>query len=86
MSNVWLFSEDYGKLYVFENQPMDFDGLQPVLDKQILQEKGRNLSRIRKTFWCNNTDIDINQYYYFCDICIYKRCSGEFLAGGIACG
>ena len=29
---------------------MDFDGLQPVLDKQILQEKGRNLSRIRKTF------------------------------------
>ena len=50
MNNVWLFSEDYGKLYVFENQPIDFDGLQPVLDKQILQEKGRSISRIRKTF------------------------------------
>lgn len=50
MNNVWLFSEDYGKLYVFENQPVDFDGLQPILDKQILQEKDRNISRIRKTF------------------------------------
>ncbi len=39
MSNVWLFSEDYGKLYVFENQPMDFDGLQPVLDNRSCRKR-----------------------------------------------
>ena len=23
LDNVWLFAEDYGKLYIFENQPTD---------------------------------------------------------------
>ena len=34
VGNVWLFTEDYGKLYVFENQPTDFDSLYDVIDKK----------------------------------------------------
>ena len=31
-SNVWLISEDFGIVYVFENQPSDFDGMRSVLE------------------------------------------------------
>lgn len=50
LDNVWLFSEDYGKLYIFENQPADFDGLQKVLEKDIRIEKDRGMNRLKKTF------------------------------------
>lgn len=50
MDNVWLFSEDYGKLYIFENQPADFDGLQSVLEKEIYEEKDHFTIRLKKMF------------------------------------
>lgn len=50
MDNVWLFSEDYGKLYIFENQPVDFDGLQSVLEKEIYEEKDHFIIRLKKMF------------------------------------
>ena len=34
LDNVWLFAEDYGKLYIFENQPTDFDSLYDVIDQK----------------------------------------------------
>lgn len=37
--NVWLFTDDYGKLYIFENQPEDFDGLHDVLEKDVAIKK-----------------------------------------------
>ncbi len=50
VENVWLFSEDYGKLYVFENQPDDFDGLYYLIDKNTNIEKKKNRVHIRKLF------------------------------------
>lgn len=50
MDNVWLFSEDYGKLYIFENQPADFDGLQSILEKEIYAEKDHFSTRLKKMF------------------------------------
>lgn len=50
MNNIWLFSEDYGRLYVFENQTQDFDGLHEVLDKQIDQKNRQNQFQRRKIF------------------------------------
>ena len=41
VENVWLFTEDYGKLYVFENQPSDFDSLYDVIDKKTLVNNRR---------------------------------------------
>ncbi|MGN0395026.1 MAG: rhomboid family intramembrane serine protease, partial [Coprococcus sp.] len=50
IENVWLFSEDYGKLYVFENQPDDFDGLYNLIDKDTIVENEKNIVRIKKLF------------------------------------
>lgn len=50
MDNVWLFSEDYGKLYIFENQPADFDGLQRILEKEIYAEKDHWRIRLKEIF------------------------------------
>jgi rhomboid protease GluP len=47
VEGVWLFAEDYGKLYVFENQPEDFDGLYEVLDKRIKLEHEKSDRRIK---------------------------------------
>ncbi len=50
MNNVWLFSEDYGKLYVYENQPQDFDGLYEVLDRRIDHTGKWNQRGIREMY------------------------------------
>lgn len=50
VNNVWLFTEDYGKLYVFENQPADFDSLYDVIDKNTEVENQRSQHNIRKVF------------------------------------
>lgn len=50
LDNVWLFSEDYGNLYIFENQPDDFDGLHEILDKKIHKEQDKITIRIKKLF------------------------------------
>lgn len=50
VENVWIVTEDYGKLYVFENQPPDFDGLYLMLDKKIKPAEKDRKKRIRDMF------------------------------------
>lgn len=50
LNNIWLFSEDYGRLYIFENQPQDFDCLYEILDKQIEDHNHQTHIQRRKTF------------------------------------
>lgn len=50
LENVWLFTEDYGKLYVFENQPEDFDGLYHLVDKNTIVEHEKYITRIKRLF------------------------------------
>ena len=50
LDNVWLFTEDYGKLYIFENQPADFDGLYEIIDKQTLIGTEKSRRDLRKMF------------------------------------
>ncbi len=50
VDNVWLFTEDYGRLYVFENQPEDFDGLYSVIDKKTEIEHEKYITRIKRLF------------------------------------
>lgn len=50
VKNVWLFTEDYGKLYVFENQPEDFDGLYNLIDKNTVVEHEKYINRIKRLF------------------------------------
>lgn len=50
LDSVWLFTEDYGKLYIFENQPSDFDGLYDVIDKQLAFENEKSNRTLRNIF------------------------------------
>lgn len=50
MDNVWLFSCDFGRLYVYENQPQDFDGLHEVMDRRIDFRSDRTNIQRRKIF------------------------------------
>lgn len=50
MNNVWLFTEDYGKLYIFENQPADFDGLYDLIDKRMLTENEKTTHTLKNMF------------------------------------
>lgn len=48
MPNLWLVAEDTGKVYIFENQIQDFDGLYEYLSAS-LQYNGKN-NRKNQTF------------------------------------
>lgn len=50
VENVWLFTEDYGKLYVFENQPSDFDSLYDLIDKKTLVNNRRSQHNLIRMF------------------------------------
>ena len=50
LDGVWLFTEDYGKLYIFENQPSDFDGLYDVIDKQLVLENEKSNRTLKSMF------------------------------------
>lgn len=50
MDNLWLFTEDYGKFYVFENQIGDFDDLADILDHEIKIEKKKDSNRLLRIF------------------------------------
>lgn len=50
VENVWLFTEDYGKLYVFENQPTDFDSLYDVIDKKTVVDNRRSQHNLMRMF------------------------------------
>lgn len=50
LDGVWLFTEDYGKLYIFENQPSDFDGLYDVIDRQLVLENERSNRTLKSMF------------------------------------
>lgn len=50
VENVWLFTEDYGKLYVFENQPTDFDSLYEVIDKKTVVDNRRSQHNLIRMF------------------------------------
>ncbi|MCM1158448.1 MAG: rhomboid family intramembrane serine protease [Bacteroidales bacterium] len=44
LSNVWLVAEDTGRIYVFENQPQQFDDLYKYLDEGV-QRPGKSYQR-----------------------------------------
>lgn len=50
VGNVWLFTEDYGKLYVFENQPTDFDSLYDLIDKKTVVDNRRSQHNLMRMF------------------------------------
>ena len=50
LDNVWLFAEDYGKLYIFENQPTDFDSLYDVIDKKTVVDNRRSQHNLIRMF------------------------------------
>ena len=62
LDNVWLFAEDYGKLYIFENQPTDFDSLYDVIDKKTVVDNRRIPAQSDKNVRCCNTDITVDKY------------------------
>ena len=64
MDNLWLFTEDYGKFYVFENQIGDFDGLADILDHEIKIEKKEGQQQASQ-------DIRSCYSYIACHKCYY---------------
>ncbi len=50
--NVWLFANDYGKLFIYENQPDDFDNIKELLENFEKPSKKSYLSIIK-----DNTEI-----------------------------
>ncbi len=50
--NVWIFANDYGKLFIYENQPDDFDNIKELLENFEKPSKKSYLSIIK-----DNTEI-----------------------------
>lgn len=50
LDGVWLFTEDCGKLYVFENQPEDFDDLYELIDKQTKADNDKSMRTLAGMF------------------------------------
>lgn len=48
--NVWLFAEDQRRMYRYEHQPMEFDGLCQLFETISLQRKSRILGISKDTF------------------------------------
>jgi rhomboid protease GluP len=78
LDNVWLFTEDYGKLYVFENQPADFDNLYNLIDKQTVIENEKTNAKLKRMFGVVTPAlVIINLIMYL--LCVYmSHIVGDF--------
>jgi rhomboid protease GluP len=78
LDNVWLFTEDYGKLYVFENQPADFDNLYNLIDKQTVIENEKINAKLKRMFGVVTPAlVIINLIMYL--LCVYmSHIVGDF--------
>ncbi len=73
VENVWLFTEDYGKLYVFENQPADFDSLYDVIDKKTVVDNRRTQHNLIKMFGVvTPIFLMINIFVYLACVYVYQ--------------
>lgn len=73
VENVWLFTEDYGKLYVFENQPADFDSLYDVIDKKTVVDNRRTQHNLIKMFGVvTPIFLLINIFVYLACVYVYQ--------------
>lgn len=73
VENVWLFTEDYGKLYVFENQPSDFDSLYDLIDKKTLVNNRRSQHNLIRMFGVVTPVIVlINIFVYIACVYVYQ--------------
>ena len=68
VENVWLFTEDYGKLYVFENQPTDFDSLYDVIDKKTVVDNRRSQHNLMRMFGV------VTPIFLLMNILVYLAC------------
>lgn len=73
VENVWLFTEDYGKLYVFENQPSDFDSLYDLIDKKTLVNNRRSQHNLIRMFGVvTPVLVLINIFVYIACVYVYQ--------------
>ena len=73
VENVWLFTEDYGKLYVFENQPADFDSLYDVIDKKtVVDNRGSQHNLIKMFGVVTPVIVLINIFVYIACVYVYQ--------------
>ena len=49
-SNVWLFAEDQNRMYQYENQPLEFDGLSSMFEALPVEPKSMGLSFKKERF------------------------------------
>lgn len=71
--NLWLFAEDQNRMYCFEHQPMEFDGLRQVFEDLPVEKQKQ---RVRTSFnkqsvpWLTLIIIGINIFCYLFPILI----------------
>ncbi|MCI8508094.1 MAG: rhomboid family intramembrane serine protease [Lachnospiraceae bacterium] len=71
LSGVWLVAEDTGRVYVFENQSEEFDGLYGYLEQKIPENPGKS---ILFTFTpVNMAVVVLNIIYFLAVILLNKR-------------
>lgn len=63
--NVWLIAEDTGRIYIFENQPQQFDDLYNYLEQGISREKGNKRVKFPFALTPVNMTIVILNIIYF---------------------
>lgn len=71
LSGVWLIAEDTGRVYVFENQSEEFDGLYGYLEQKIPENPGKDT--LFTVTPVNAVVVVLNIIYFFAVILINKR-------------
>lgn len=65
LANVWLIAEDTGRIYIFENQPEQFDNLYSYLEQGIPVGKKSRQSQLSFTLTpVNVTIVTLNIIYF----------------------
>lgn len=74
-SNLWLLAEDQNRIFRYENQPMEFDGLAQALESIPLEEKGGFWKHItwENAPWLTLVLILVNLFCFF-----YPVATGQY--------
>lgn len=73
LTNVWLLAEDTGKIYIFENQPAEFDDLYGYLGQGVQKYKNSHLDRLSVVITPVNVVLVILSVIYFLAVIIIHR-------------
>lgn len=79
MSEVWLVAEDTGRVYVFENQSEEFDGLYDYLEQKLPDLPGK--SRLFILTPANTIIVMLNVIYFLAVILLNKRYDAVYDSG-----